>query len=422
MSFCGLDFGTSNSTIGIYKNQTVEMVTLDDNKNYLRSAIFLNNETRQAMFGEKAIEEYIDGTAGRLMTSIKSVLGSSLMDEKTLVFGNLVPFSDILGYFLRNMKDQAEAQLGQPIDSVVMGRPVRFNDKDDKIDQAAEERLRQIVSQEGFKHIEFQYEPIAAAITYAKTVTKEELALIVDIGGGTSDFTLIKVTPSNQENKTHILSSAGVHIGGTDFDRLLSYHHVMPSFGLHSTIRSVNGSDIDVPTSYYRNLSTWHKINDLYAKTTLIDIKRFLAFSNDKALTGRLIKLLDEKQGHNLLQQVEIAKKELSDHSQISLDLSFVEDDLALILKRSDFENVIANDLETINAVITKLLNDSSVKAGQVNAVFFTGGTTRVNVLQREVLGLFKNARVVRGDVFNSVAMGLSTEALRKFGPDKRAT
>jgi len=416
MSFCGLDFGTSNSTIGIYKHDDVEMVTLDDNKDYLRSAIFLNNETQQAMFGEKAIEEYIEGTTGRLMTSIKSVLGSSLMDEKTLVFGKLVPFSNILGYFLRNMKDKAEMQLGQSIESVVMGRPVRFNDKDDAVDQASEDRLRQIAHQEGFKHIEFQYEPIAAAITYAKTVAKEELAIIVDIGGGTSDFTLIKVTPSKPENSTNILSSAGVHIGGTDFDRLLNYHHVMPTFGLHSTIRSVNGSDIDVPTSYYRNLSTWHKINDLYVKEKLIDIKRFLAFSNDKALTGRLIKLLDDKQGHNLLQQVENAKKALSDNDEVALDLSFVENALELTLQRPDFESVIANDLEKINKVITKLLSDSSVKAGQIDAVFFTGGTTRIKILQNNVLGLFKNARVVRGDVFNSVAMGLSTDALRKFG------
>ena len=416
MSFCGLDFGTSNSTIGIYHNQDVEMVMLDDNKNYLRSAIFLNNETQQAMFGEKAIEEYIDGTAGRLMTSLKSVLGSGLMDEKTLVFGKMVPFSDILGYFLRNMRVKAEAQLGQSIDSVVMGRPVRFNDKDDKIDQAAEDRLRQIASKEGFKHIEFQYEPIAAAITYAKTVTKEELAIIVDIGGGTSDFTLIKVTPASPENSTDILASAGVHIGGTDFDRLLNFNHVMPTFGLHSTIRSVNGSDIDVPTSYYRNLSTWHKINDLYTKTTLIDIKRFLAFSNDKTLTNRLIKLLEDKQGHNLLQQVETAKKRLSDNDECQLDLSFVELALSLRLKKADFEDVIADDLQKINGCIAKLLTDSSVKADQIDAVFFTGGTTRVKALQNKVLGLFENARVVRGDVFNSVAMGLSTDALRKFG------
>jgi hypothetical chaperone protein len=416
MSFCGLDFGTSNSTIGIYNNHDVEMVMLDDNKNYLRSAIFLNNETKKAMFGEKAIEEYIERTPGRLMTSIKSVLGSTLMDEKTLIFGNLVPFSDILGYFLRNMKEKAEAQLGKSIDSVVMGRPVRFNDKDDKIDQLAEDTLRKIAGREGFKHIEFQFEPIAAAITYAKTVTKEELAVIVDIGGGTSDFTLIKVTPGGKGNDTNILASAGIHIGGTDFDRLLNYHYVMPTFGLHSTVRSVNGSDIEVPTSYYRNLSTWHKINDLYAKATLIDIKRFLAFANDKKLTGRLIKLLDEKEGHNLLQQVENAKKELSDKQQVPLDLSFVEKALQLNLNKPDFETVIANDLGKIKTVINGLLNDSSVKPDQVDAVFFTGGTTRINALQNEVMGLFKNARVVKGDVFNSVAMGLSTDALNRFG------
>ena len=105
---------------------------------------------------------------------------------------------------------------------------------------------------------------------------------------------------------------------------------------------------------------------------TLIDIKRFLAFSNDKKLTTRLIKLLEEKEGHNLLQQVENAKKELSDNTEFPLDLSFVEKSLSLSLKRTDFENVIANDLEKINAVIAKLLADSSVAPGQIDAVFFT--------------------------------------------------
>ena len=129
-----------------------------------------------------------------------------------------------------------------------------------------------------------------------------------------------------------------------------------------------------------------------------------------------MINLLEEKQGHNLLQQVENAKKQLSDNDEASLDLSFVEKALALSLKRTDFESVIADDLAQINATISKLLSDSEVKADQVDAVFFTGGTTRVKALQQNVLRLFENARVVRGDVFNSVAMGLSTDALKKFG------
>ncbi|RVU84071.1 Hsp70 family protein [Leucothrix sargassi] len=416
MSFCGLDFGTSNSTIGIHKNNELQMVLLDDDKTYLRSAIFLNAEDREIVFGTQAIEDYIEGIDGRLMTSLKSVLGSSLMNEKTNIFNEMKPFSDILGFFIKNMKQQAERVQGGEIDSVVLGRPVRFNDDDDAADQLAEDTLRQIAEKEGFKHIDFQFEPIAAALSYAQSVTSEELALIVDIGGGTSDFTLIKITPeSGKQPHTDILASSGVHIGGTDFDRLLNYNHVMPSFGLHTTVRTMNGNNIEIPTSYYRNLSTWHKINDMYGKEAMIDMNRFLATANDKEKTRRLKTLLEKREGHHLLQMVENGKKYLSDELQTTLALDFIEQDLSVELIKSDFEQSISEDLKKINTVIAQLLKDTGVAANQVDAVFFTGGTTRIKKLQDTVMSEFTGARIVNGDVFNSVAMGLSIDALNKF-------
>ena len=415
MSFCGLDFGTSNSTIGIHKNNELQMVLLDDDKTYLRSAIFLNAEDREIVFGTQAIADYIEGIDGRLMTSLKSVLGSSLMNEKTNIFNEMKPFSDILGFFIKNMKQQAESVQGGEIDSVVLGRPVRFNDDDDAVDQLAEDTLRKIAEKEGFKHVEFQFEPIAAALSYAQTVKTEELALIVDIGGGTSDFTLIKITPDSADTNTDILASSGVHIGGTDFDRLLNFNHVMPSFGLHTTVRTMNGNNIEIPTSYYRNLSTWHKINDMYGKEAMIDMSRFLSTSNDKEKTRRLKTLLEKREGHHLLQMVENGKKYLSDDTKTTLELGFIEQGLSLDLAKNDFEKVITEDLDKINTVISQLLKDTGVAANQVDAVFFTGGTTRIKKLQDTVMTQFSDARVVNGDVFNSVAMGLSIEALSRF-------
>lgn len=415
MSFCGLDFGTSNSTIGIHKNNELQMVLLDDDKTYLRSAIFLNAEDREIVFGTQAIADYIEGIDGRLMTSLKSVLGSSLMNEKTNIFNEMKPFSDILGFFIKNMKQQAESVQGGEIDSVVLGRPVRFNDDDDAVDQLAEDTLRKIAEKEGFKHVEFQFEPIAAALSYAQTVKTEELALIVDIGGGTSDFTLIKITPDSADTNTDILASSGVHIGGTDFDRLLNFNHVMPSFGLHTTVRTMNGNNIEIPTSYYRNLSTWHKINDMYGKEAMIDMSRFLSTSNDKEKTRRLKTLLEKREGHHLLQMVENGKKYLSDDTKTTLELGFIEQGLSLDLAKNDFEKVITEDLDKINTVISQLLKDTGVAANQVDAVFFTGGTTRIKKLQDTVMTQFSDARVVNGDVFNSVAMGLSIDALNRF-------
>ena len=415
MTFCGLDFGTSNSTVGIAKQQTVEMVTLDGDSKMLRSAIFLDEEENKIQFGETAIDEYIEGVEGRLMTSIKSVLGSSLMDQKTRVFNQMLPFSDVLGYFIKHMKDKAEVSQGKEIDSVILGRPVRFNDRDDDADLLAENTLRDIASQQGFKHIEFQYEPIAAAMAYEQEVQKEELALIVDIGGGTSDFTLIKITPKQSKTPSEILATSGIHIGGTNFDQLLSYHTIMPHLGLHTTMRAMNGADIEVPRSYFSDLSTWHKINFLYARESLINIKSSLATANDKQRISRLLKVLDNREGHRLLERVEIGKKQLSKNNEVKIPLGFIEDQLKVDLLKDNFESIITDDLHRIYNGIDELLVKASVKKQDIDVVFFTGGTTQIGKIKQDIMNTFDQAKMVKGNVFGSVGHGLTLEAIKKF-------
>lgn len=415
MTFCGLDFGTSNSTIGVENNHVIEMATLEGDSKILRSAIFLDDEDKKIYLGENAIHQYIEGAEGRLMTSIKSVLGSSLMDQKTRIFNEMKPFSDVLGYFIKAMKDKAETSSNQVIDSVVLGRPVRFNDRDDKADQVAEDTLRDIAKRQGFKHIEFQYEPIAAAMDYAQAVETEQLALIVDIGGGTSDFTLVKISPNNKHNASKILATAGIHIGGTNFDQRLSYHSVMPSLGLHTSMRVMNGADIEIPNSYFADLSTWHKINHLYAKETLINIKMSLATANNKKLTNRLINVLENRQGHRLIERIEAGKKQLSETDTMTIPLEFIEDNLDVALEKQRFEEIIANDLNKIYQTITTLMSDAQIKAKDVDAVFFTGGTTQIGKIKTDIMAMFNNAKEVKGSVFSSVGYGLTLDASTRF-------
>ena len=415
MSYCGLDFGTSNSTIGIFNQQKIKMVALESDAVILRSAIFLDDEECDIYFGETAIQQYIEGADGRLMTSIKSVLGSSLMDQKTRVFNKMMPFSDILGYFIKHMKVKAELSSNRELDSVVLGRPVRFNDRDDSADKLAEDTLRNIAKAQGFKHIEFQYEPIAAALAYAENIETEELALIVDIGGGTSDFTLIKIAPQTSHTSSQILSTAGVHIGGTNFDQLLSYHNVMPLLGLHTSLRSMNGTDIEVPSSYFSDLSTWHKINHLYSKETLINIKTSLATANDKTRIKRLFNVLENREGHRLIDRIETGKKALSEVESIQLPLEFIEEDLSVEIKKSDFEEIINNDLQKVYQTIHSLLLEAAIKTDDIDIVFFTGGTTKIDKIRHDIMQFFSHAKEVKGDVFASVGYGLTLDASRRF-------
>ena len=234
-AFGGIDFGTSNSTVGLIENGRPRLAPLEDGNVTLPSAVFFNFEDNQTYLGRRAISDYTDGAEGRLMRALKSVLGSSLVNEKTRIKARSIAFTDIIGLFIAHLKDRLEAQAGGAVDSVVLGRPVQFVDDDAEADAKAEGELEKAARAQGFQHIAFQFEPIAAALDYEQTVAREELALIIDMGGGTSDFSIVRVSPQRAgaaDRKDDILANRGIHIGGTDFDRLLSVAHVMPRTGL----------------------------------------------------------------------------------------------------------------------------------------------------------------------------------------------
>ena len=200
------------------------------------SAVFFDYETKgRVLFGAEAIDTYVGQHDGRLMRALKSILGSPLIDEKTALGSKMVALTEVVEIFVRHLKSKAEAFAGEELTAVVHGRPVRFVENDDAADAKAERVLKGIANRVGFRDVAFVYEPIAAAYHYEETATGEETVLIADIGGGTSDFTVIRIGPERRalpDRTGDILSNAGVRIGGTDFDSLLSLNAVMPLLGL----------------------------------------------------------------------------------------------------------------------------------------------------------------------------------------------
>jgi hypothetical chaperone protein len=222
---CGVDFGTSNSTVGWVRPGPAVLLPLEDGKPTLPSVVFFNADEDQVRYGRAALADYLEGYDGRLMRSLKSLLGTSLMEGQTEVAGRALPFKQLLGHFIGEVKRRAEAQAGREFSSVVLGRPVYFVDDDPAADRLAEDTLAEIARSVGFREIGFQYEPIAAAFDYESRIEREELVLIADIGGGTSDFSLVRLGPQRapaSERRDDILATGGVHIGGTDFDKYLS--------------------------------------------------------------------------------------------------------------------------------------------------------------------------------------------------------
>jgi hypothetical chaperone protein len=411
---CGVDFGTSNSTVGWVRPGQPSLLTLEDGKATLPSVVFFNADEDAVRYGRAALADYLEGYDGRLMRSLKSLLGTSLMDGQTEVAGRALPFKQLLAHFIGELKRRAEAQAGREFASAVFGRPVYFIDEDPAADRLAEDTLAEIARSVGFRDIGFQYEPIAAAFDYESRIEREELVLIADIGGGTSDFSLLRLGPQRAgrvERRDDILATGGIHIGGTDFDKYLSLATVMPLLGYGSTL--VSGAA--VPNSYYFNLATWHTINQAYTRKSTLQLDDLVRDAAEPAKLKRLRALIEERAGHWLAMRVEEAKIGLSDAPQVALDLDRLAPPEVLQIGRATFTEAIAGLSDAIGATVQRLLVEAGVGPSQVDTVFFTGGSSGVASLRERIAASVPDARRVEGDLFGSIGAGLALDAARKF-------
>ncbi|MBN9317551.1 MAG: Hsp70 family protein [Devosia sp.] len=414
---CGMDFGTSNSTFAVAGgNEPPRLLPLEDGKPTIPSAIFFSFEDDLAYFGRRAVSEYVTGADGRLMRSIKSVLGTSLFNDTTRVKREALKFSEILGRFVGELKHRAEANLGHEINQIVCGRPVRFVDDDDAADVEAQHQLESAVTAQGFRHVEFQFEPIAAALDYEQQVTGEELGLVADIGGGTSDFTVIRVSPERaraKDRKADILATAGVHIGGTDFDRLLSLKKVMPLMGYGT--ETADGKR-PLPSAPYYDLATWHRINRLYNAKVMAELRSTQQEAQFPDLVAMLVALVEDRQGHRLAGRVEEAKIALSEAPLTQFRFATRDVRLETTIAVEELDAALAAANEAVARAIGRTLAHAGIGGDRIDTLILTGGSARVPAVASMLRGLFPRARAVETDAFGSVGLGLAIDAARRFG------
>ncbi|MEQ1941432.1 Hsp70 family protein [Mesorhizobium sp. VNQ89] len=414
--FGGIDFGTSNSTVGVIEGGRPRLTPLEQGHVTLPSAIFFNFENNGVLFGRNAITHYADDVEGRLMRALKSVLGSSLVHEKTRLKARSVTFIDIVGMFIGHLKGRLDSHAGEDVDTVVLGRPVQFVDDDAEADMAAQDELEKAARAQGFRNIAFQFEPIAAALDYEQGVTAEELALIVDMGGGTSDFSVVRVSPERAkaaDRKADILANRGIHIGGTDFDRLLSLQHVMPELGYLSATKD---GKRNLPAGYFVDLATWQRINLLYTAKAMSDLRQIRYEASRQDLVDRLIAVVEHRYGHALATLVERAKIELTDRSEATVAVRLPGASFEAVISRAGLEETIHADIDSVTATVARTIADAGLRTDDITAVFLTGGSTAVPLARRSILSLVPQAKVVEGDVFGSVGLGLALDAQKKFG------
>jgi hypothetical chaperone protein len=413
---CGVDFGTTNSTVGLCAaGGAPYLIPVEGNDVTIPSAMFFSLEDGSVHFGRSAVHEYMDGAEGRFMRALKSILGTSLMKETTQVGRDRMTFQGLIGRFLRNLRKQLEAHHGSVPESVVLGRPVFFIDGDEAADRTAQDQLEAAAREEGFRHIEFQFEPVAAALNFERELNDEVLALIVDIGGGTSDFSVLRLSPERAQSidrRDDILSTSGVHVGGTDFDRQLNIARVMPHFGLGS---STKDGKRQLPVWYFNDMATWHKINLLYTPKIVRDIHSLQREAAEPEKLDRYMHLLENRSGHRLAAQVEKAKIELSDAEEAAVLLKEPGLYLEVPVTRGEFETASDDLVRKIRGAIEEALVAAGVTAEQIDTVVMTGGGAQVPLVRRASTERFPHARVVNTDRYGAVGLGLALDAARRF-------
>ncbi len=426
--FVAIDFGTSNSAVALPQGEAgVRLVELEPGQPTMPTAVFYRADTppqqleAERLYGRAAVAAYVEGTDGRLMRSMKSILGSSLLDQATDIGGGRsVRYRDVVTGYLRHLKRLAEAEAGQPLQRIVLGRPVFFVDDDPARDRQAQAALETAARSVGWTEVQFQYEPIAAALDHESHITREQLVLVADIGGGTSDFSLVRVGPSRRgraERRDDILGNHGVHLAGTDFDRHVELAAILPLLGYRARRPARPGETArEVPSAVYFDLATWHLINTVYAPARLAELKAMKAWYADPRHHARLMVAVQERLGHALAAAAEQAKIDVALTGSAHIDLQALEAGLAATLREGQAAAALETDLERIVQAAAETARAAGVAPGDVDVLYFTGGSTGLQALVQRIAAAFPAAQQVRGDRFASVAQGLGLHARAVFG------
>ncbi|WP_370680053.1 Hsp70 family protein [Comamonas sp. GB3 AK4-5] len=405
----GIDFGTSNSAMALRQGSSAaQLVPLEGGATGMPTALFFNTETHSTHFGRDAMRQYLAGEDGRLMRSLKSLLGSSLLQDKTLVHEQLISYQDIIALFLKQFAQRAQAQLGGLPERVVLGRPVHFVDAHPERDRQAQDALEQAAQAAGFAQVQFQLEPIAAALDYEQRLTGEAVVLVVDLGGGTSDFTVVRLGPQHAgkaDRQADILATSGVHIGGTDFDHRLSVDTVMPLLGL----RHIGPHGREVPSRVFYDLATWHLIQWQYSAKALREAQALRSDYRDPQLHQRLMTVLEERAGHRLADAVEQGKIQASSSGgDAALDLGWLEAGLQAAITQAQLEQSLQAPLAQVMVCALECVQLAGLAPTQLDAVYLTGGSSALRTLRHALAQALPGVEQVEGDLFGGVATGLA--------------
>ncbi|MBT9385562.1 Hsp70 family protein [Pseudooceanicola sp. CBS1P-1] len=403
----GVDFGTSNSAAAVVENGQLRRLPIEDGAETLPTAVFFPTGGGRMLIGEAAGHALIEGEDGRYMRALKSVLGTPLFHEKRLIGGKRQTLSDVVTAFLFRLRERAEAELGRKVSGVLSGRPVHFHSADPARDAQAEADLRGCYEAAGFTDISFLNEPEAAARASLGTGHPGEVGLVVDIGGGTSDFTLFRTGDSGIE----VLASHGIRLGGTDFDSAISLSHAMPLLGHGGQLKREMGAGLlPMPVAVYADLSTWAKIPFLYTPETRRAVAHLLRDAVEPEKVARLAEVLEHELGHELAFAVEKGKIRANglEGGEAMIRMTMIKRGLGAPVTPGTLAAALEDARNALLKAAAETLEMAGMSPAQVDAVILVGGSSLMRMVGDVARTLCPEARIETSEAFTAVVDGLA--------------
>jgi hypothetical chaperone protein len=408
----GIDFGTSNSVLCIFDEETKELIdTITVPSILYFPDSFDANKPISYFIGEEAIMNYVkDGMKGRFMKSIKRVLPRSNFTE-TRIHAKSYNASDLISLILKDLKQKADTIIGYDCKKAIIGRPVFFDEDNSMFDNLAQKRLLKAAEIAGLTEVRFQFEPIGAAFAYEKNITKKEQVLVADLGGGTTDFTFIKLDPNRtfeKDRRKDIIATGGIYIGGDSFDSALMWDKGTPNFGRGLTYESMPGKQVDVPPSFFSNICSWEKMNFFNGLKVQNDLRQYYSYTNQNKKIKNLITLTENNLGYSIFQSIEKTKVELSKQAQSTFEYHALDIDIEEHISITDYNTIINKDILKIRKYLLIFLEQNNIKLTDIDTLFITGGSSLVLAVQDLFKSTFPNTPIKSDDNFISVAKGLA--------------
>lgn len=411
-----IDYGTSNSLLSAADAfQSTSPLALDPlapDSTVFRSILYFPHGDL-CFYGQKAIDEYSENQAeGRLIRSVKKYLPSESFIG-SWIDNRIVRLEDLIGFFLLEMRKRGCEQLGFDVDRVLLGRPAKFSEDPAK-DKIAQYRLEKAAKFAGFKEIQFLPEPLAAAFELRKRLTETKTVLVVDLGGGTSDFTVIRIGPEAFKD-SDVLAIGGISVAGDAVDGDFMRSAVAPFLGSKVKYRVPMGSNIlEMPKSLLDHICSPADIAQLQKSDYMHFFRSVRDWSlgeTDRAALQKLFTIVEDQLGFKIFEAIDNTKREFSEKSEAKFVFDYPDAEIEFEIARPDFDLQIMNSAEKILKTMDDTLIASNTSADKIDLVYCTGGTSKLRTIQSGLLRRFSKDKIVGGNFFHSVIDGLASRA-----------